>query len=428
MINDIIEDIFKIYISSIDSYNSKIHQTINDKYTIIDKSMIAVYLFVKIIEDRKEQNQVVTDTLSNYLLKQIIYSETGNLSFEISETDYELYSNILDKLILEKFEYKNRIMKQLKYNYKNTELNKYNELLTFLEDIAEFAIFQKIVLRGNQEAISYLNNIKNKIIDKFKNTDNKDYFYKEKEIIVNSIIENTFNKNEYGNLTYVALNLKDVYRYSSMPSQLPENVLLHSYNITIISLLFTEYCNKELGEELDIYTIVTKSLFHDFGEYKGNEIITYIKNYNNITKKMFAEVEAKDEEDLKGLIGTNLYNIISNYKKGAEGYIVELIDKMLGIVKLWVEVGYFHNYTIIKSIHSIYQDRLKRFLRISEIDELKNKSFYLELLREYYIYIKEHLMEESLEYFYKYFTEEEYKAFKEEIELLKSNPETFLLN
>lgn len=89
--NDIIEDLFKIYISCIDSYNSKIHQTINNKYTIIDKSMIAIYLFIKIIEDRNEQNQVITDTISNYLLKQIIYGETGSLAFEISESDFKLY-------------------------------------------------------------------------------------------------------------------------------------------------------------------------------------------------------------------------------------------------------------------------------------------------------------------------------------------------
>ena len=72
--DDIIEDLFKIYLANIDSYNSKIHQTINDKYTIIDKAMIVTYLFVKIIEDRNEKNQEVTEVLSNYLLKQSIYS------------------------------------------------------------------------------------------------------------------------------------------------------------------------------------------------------------------------------------------------------------------------------------------------------------------------------------------------------------------
>lgn len=95
-------------------------------------------------------------------------------------------------------------------------------------------------------------------------------------------------------------------------------------------------------------------------------------------------------------------------------------------MKLWVEVGYFHNYTFIRTINSIYQDRFKRFLRIKDINKIKNKSFYLDLLREYYIYIKEHLMENDLDYFLKFFTEEELGMFREEIKLLKSNPETFL--
>ena len=142
--NEIIEDLIKIYLASIDSNNSKIHQIINEKYTIIDRSMLAVYIFVKIIEDRKEKNEEVTKVLTNYILKQAIYGETGNLSFEIKDkTKIELYHKIIDELIAEKFEYKNRIMQKLNYNYKNIKLNKYNELLEFTEDIAEFAIFQK---------------------------------------------------------------------------------------------------------------------------------------------------------------------------------------------------------------------------------------------------------------------------------------------
>lgn len=425
--NDIIEDLFKIYLSSVDSYNSKIYQTINDKYTIIDKCMITTYLFIKIIEDRNEKNQEITDVLSNYLLKQIIYGETGNLAFEISDkSKVQIYHEILDKLILEKFQYKNRIMKKLKYKYKNIELNKYNELLIFLEKIAEFAIFQKMILRGNQEIISPFDDTKSKIINQLKMLDCNDYFYEEKKEIINLIIDNKFKESQYGNLIYVVLNLKDVYRYSQITTQLPENVLFHQYTVAIMSLLLAEYSNKELEENIDIYMILTKSLFHDFGEYKGTEIVTQFKNYNDVTKKMFAEIEENDEKQLEGKIGTNLYIIISGYKYGAEGFISEVVDKMLGIMKLWIEVGYFHNYTFIKTINSIYQDRFKRFLRIENIDEIKNKSFYIELLREYYIYIKEHLMEKDLEYFFKYFTKEELEKFREEIKRLKSNPETFL--
>lgn len=423
--NDIIEDLFKIYMSCIDSYNSKIHQTINNKYTIIDKSMIAIYLYVKIIEDRKEDKEEATKVLSNYLLKQVIYSETGNLAFEISDkSKINIYNEILDKLIIEKFEYKNRIMKKLKYNYENIKINKYSELLMFLEDIAEFVIIQKVTL--DKEEVTFLNKIKNKIINQSKTLKVDDYFYKEKKMLIDLIKEDKFSQSQYGNLINVALNLKDVYRYSHMTIQIPENVLFHQFTITVSSLILTEYCNKEFKDNIDIYTILSKSLFHDFSEYKGTEIITSFKNYNDITKKMFAEIEENDEKELKNKIGENLYKIISEYKNGKEGLISEIIDKIFGIMKLWIEVEYFNNYTIIKTIDAIYQDRFKKFLKIEKMDELKNKKFYLDFLRESYIYIKEHLIEKDLEIFLKYFTKDELEKYREEIKLLKENPESFL--
>ena len=118
----ILDDLFKIYLSSIDSYNSKIWQTINDKYTIIDKSMLAVYLYIKILEDRNEKDQIAVDTLTNYLLKQIIYGETGNLALVITDkTQLDFYNEVINELVIEKFEYKNRILEKLKYNYQVVE-------------------------------------------------------------------------------------------------------------------------------------------------------------------------------------------------------------------------------------------------------------------------------------------------------------------
>ena len=319
---------------------------------------------------------------------------------------------------------KNRIMKKLKYSYTMLELNKYNELLMFLENIAAYAIFRRMNLKGNKEIISLLEHTKEKIVAEELN--NNDYFYNEKKKIVDLIIDDKFDESQYGNLMYVALNLRDVYRYSQITTQLPENVLFHQYTVTLMSILLAEYSNKELKENIDIYTIIVKSLVHDFSEYKGTEIITQFKNYNETTKKMFAEIEENDEKELEGKIGKNLCTIIYESKKGAEGYASEIIDKMLGIMKLWVEVGYLHNYTFIKTIDSVYQERFKRFLRVENINEIKNKSFYIDLLREYYIYIKQHLIEKDITYFLKYFTKEELKEFKKEIEILQNNPETFL--
>ena len=206
----------------------------------------------------------------------------------------------------------------------------------------------------------------------------------------------------------------------------PENVLFHQYEVTIMSLLLSEYCNMYLNEKIDIYTLLIKSIFHDFSEYKGTEIISQFKNYNEITKKMFAEIEANDEKELEEKLGTNIYNIIFNYKSDTEGYIAELADKISGIMKLWVEVAYFHNYVFIKTINAVYQGRFKSFLRIENIDKISNKSFFIELLRKCYIYIKENLLENDIEYSLKYFTKEDLEQFKEEINTLKSRPEIFL--
>ena len=113
---DLVEDLLKVYISSIDSNNAIIMQNINDKYTIIDKSMISAYLYVKILNNLKIDEEISKEVLLSYLIKQNIYGETGNLALEISNKERKnLYNEVLNHLVIEQFEYKNRILKNLKY-------------------------------------------------------------------------------------------------------------------------------------------------------------------------------------------------------------------------------------------------------------------------------------------------------------------------
>lgn len=422
----ILDDLFKIYLSSIDSYNSKIWQTMNDKYTIIDKSMLAVYLYIKILEDRNETPQIAVDTLTNYLLKQIIYGETGNLALEITDqSQLDFYNEVIDELVMEKFAYKNRILEKLKYNYQVVEDSSYKELLTFCEKIAELAILKEMAKRGNDEAKSYL-------IDKTENVlqggvAKADGFYLEKNQILQNVQNNTFIHTEYGQLLQVVLNLKDVYRYSNFTTIIAENVLEHQYTMAVTGIIFSQYLNEEMGETIDIYQVIKKSIFHDFVEYKGNEIITQVKNYNEDTKKMFKMMEEADEKDLKEKIGTNLFEIIIHAMEEQEGYILELLDKMLAIMKLWIEVEYMGNQTYIKSICSIFQSRFKRFKKVEKIASLKNKEFYLDLVRYCYIYVKEHLLECNEELFLKYFTKREQWEYREELAEIKSDKRKFLM-
>ena len=423
---DYLEDLFKIYNSAIDSYSSKVLQVINEKYTLIDKAMIATYLYIKILDELGIIENIAKDTLINYLLKQIIYGETGNLDLQITNKSKEaIYKEVIDQLIIEKFAYKNRILVHLKYEYKIMPQNQYHKLIDFCEEIAEFYIMEKLILRGNTEAEIYRKE-KQKKFEKDKMELNKqdNKIAKEMWKILEKITTNKFEDTEYKQLIEVALNLRDVYRYSTLTTIVPENVLFHQYVMTIVSILFSQYLNKELGENFDIYKIMYKSLFHDFGEYKGNEIVTQVKNYNEETKKMFAEMEAADEKELENRIGHNLYEIVTNYKAEKEGYLSNLLDKIFGIMKLWVEEGYMNNLTYIKSICSIYQERFKKLKMVDK--EIKNKDFLFDLLRESYIYIKEHMMKKDKELFLLYFTKEEGIEIEKELELIKRDRNAFL--
>lgn len=282
-------------------------------------------------------------------------------------------------------------------------------------------------LRGNREvelAIEKLDEKFRKEIVILKDSNNRIDIEKFK--ILTKINENEFENTEYNQLMQVALNLKDVYRFSSLNLVIPENTLFHHYILSIMSILFCEYLNKELNENIDIYKILIKSLFHDFCDYKGNEILTHVKNYNEETKKMFSEMEVDDKKELESKIGYKLYDIILHYLDEQEGYISNLLDKMLAFMKLWIEEEYMGNKTCIKATFTLFQDRLKRFKNANVIENVKTREFLMDLLRESYIYVKEHMMKKDRNIFLKYFLEDEEKEFKEEIKNIRENKNSFL--
>ena len=307
-----ITDFLKVYNNLVDAYNAKILETINDKYRIIDRAMIASYLYIKMLDKLNLRSPKTDASLINYLMKQVIYGETGNLSLDITDTvAKKSFKEVSDKLIAEKFSYLNRILTNLKYNYQQNPIET-EELFTILERIAEYFLMQKLALHGNREAKNYCETLKDKLLELKSPSSSK--ISEEINQIIDSIANNELICNEYANLVDVALNLKDVYRYSNLISVINENVLFHQYVIAIMSIIFGEYLNLVNGENIDIASLVYKALFHDFPEYKGNEIVTQIKNYNEDTIKMFKMIESADELDLKAKLGDSIFDIIVHFR------------------------------------------------------------------------------------------------------------------
>ena len=88
-------------------------------------------------------------------------------------------------------------------------------------------------------------------------------------------------------------------------------------------------------------------------------------------------------------------------------------------MKLWIETGYMNNYTYIKSLCSVYQERFAKFKNLDRIQDLKDKEFLLQFLKSSYVYIKENLVNANFKILSIYFNKEEIENFKIEIKNFK---------
>ena len=64
-----------------------------------------------------------------------------------------------------------------------------------------------------------------------------------------------------------------------------------------------------------------------------------------------------------------IINIVEELKCNISSIdFLEVLDKMLGIMKLCIEVEYMGNQTYLKAICSVFQSRFKRFKKVEKID------------------------------------------------------------
>ena len=112
-------------------------------------------------------------------------------------------------------------------------------------------------------------------------------------------------------------------------------------------------------------------------------------------------------------------------KDEPESYVCDFMDKMLPYIKTWIEIKYYNNYNYIRLTPLLYRQKLKKFSRINNIEGIKDKPFFLNLLVQYYIYLKQDSIDCNMNFLSKYFLENEIIEFRKEIEALKNNPESF---
>ncbi|MBP3707834.1 MAG: HD domain-containing protein [Clostridia bacterium] len=391
----LISDMYKIYLYCIDSNNVKKFQTINNKYTTIDTTMLACYIFFQLVQDKNLNLNDAKIIIGNALIKKLVNYSTGNLEVEIENVAHKkIYNEVKNIVFKEKMLDLNKNLDILKIDIVEIENAELLRLFYTCEELAEIFILLDLYLTGNELAYdfiinkidmfklenSYLENVSTLFNDVMINIDNK------RKLLA------ILNQNNIYKLVRVALNLRNVSRFSQIHLIVPENVLFHTYENTIMIYVLCDYL-KEIGENFDKYEVVIKSLFHDFTEYSGNEFISCMKLFSKETQELVNHVEQCDKDNLKNLISDYNLKIVQSYKKDFTGYIADLVDKITGIMKTLIEVKYYNNFTMLKVQTGNENKRFDKFYDYTRIESSNNKCFYTNLLKLHYTYILETFLE-----------------------------------
>lgn len=416
----LISDMYKIYLYCIDSNNVKKFQTINNKYTTIDTTMLASYIFFQLVQDQNLNTDEAKKIIGNELIKKLVNYSTGNFEVEIENIDQKkAYNEVKNAVLMDKLLSLNKNLDKLKIESVEIKNDELLCLFNTSEELAEIFILLELYLTGNEFAYNFIVEKINKF--KLENSTMKNILTLLDNVI--KTIDNKkqlidiLNQNNIYKLVSVALNLRDVSRFSQLHLIVPENVLFHTYVNTIMLYIFCDYL-KNLGENFDKYEVVIKSLFHDFPEYSGNEFIASMKLFSKQTQKLAEQVEQSDEDKLKSLIGDYNLKIVQSYKRDFTGYIADIIDKITGIMKTLIEVKYYNNFTMLKVHTGNEYKRFEKFYDYTRIESSNNKCFYTNLLKLHYIYILETFLKNE-NIMVTYFSKDEIDNIKSRIEIEK---------
>jgi 5'-deoxynucleotidase YfbR-like HD superfamily hydrolase len=155
-------------------------------------------------------------------------------------------------------------------------------------------------------------------------------------------------------------------RYSQTRLCAPESVMEHTGFVALACYLLTQELNSVVVHETDylhLGTVLARAVVHDMDEIATGDIPRPTKYANKESIALFTKLKitaiTKVVSELVTPVDVNK-QILEDHalaKHGREGFIVELVDKMAVVYKIWDELLVRGNHTMCKqAIH------LKKFL------------------------------------------------------------------
>lgn len=154
-----------------------------------------------------------------------------------------------------------------------------------------------------------------------------------------------FDKREglYEFIGYI-LNLDTVERWNGNFNLVPDNDATHSFRVAALSLFNGLLEQERFGKtDINIYSLVCKSILHDLVEVISGDVISKIKKYTEDIKKSFElyekEVASSMVKKLPPLFHEAIHEFMVECKNDTyEGELVDIADKIDALIKSNLEM------------------------------------------------------------------------------------------
>lgn len=403
-------DLYRIYLMGINANKAKPFQTLHCNISKVEFMMLVAALCLNHEFSVGPKESSITYIL-DYLNTGVISSKVGNIPDVYSFYYLSECKEGMRAFVTRTMEDSNKRLKKLSLSYQKISSEREGNLITLYSLFAKYYIFLEEYARGNawmEKEIWKVQQDIEKCIDDM-NWDHEDKLTIWKNHYFNSnwkkeFIEQKgdFWQDRWSQLAKVVLQLRSVKRFSQAIDIVEENVLVHTWELILITDAMVRFL-QEQGEEVDRNQVFLRVFYHDFGESSGNDIISDVKVFSDFTKAYFDTLVSEDEKRLKGQIGESAYQWMSLYKKGASGYIADILDKLVGLMKVYIEIHFFNNINFLSVLKTNYFERLIKFLDISRIKNFQHPLFLKELMDYMYITNQEEILSlygDTLSYYY----------------------------
>ena len=141
--------------------------------------------------------------------------------------------------------------------------------------------------------------------------------------------------------------MRNIKRCNMFPTLVPTDVAQHSYYVTMLAMLFNDemkkfqiICPNEPVPQLDVSTLLRKSILHDTEEVFISDIPYNIKHYSN---ELHSELENLTNVEMKNIMQDYVMSNWNDYrdqcKSGTEGAVVALCDMLELAIYAYEEVS-----------------------------------------------------------------------------------------